>query len=94
MNLDTKEWKPFYLKNLYDIQMGNGFDKNKLDEADKKFKDDSAKVKENLKNTQSRLDNREENLKIAKDTYEKAMHPEVQKNVKTEVRKAPTGMKK
>lgn len=68
--------------------------KNKLDEADKKFKDDSAKVKENLKTTQSRLDNREENLKIAKDTYQKAMNPEVQKNVKTEVRKAPTGMKK
>ena len=68
--------------------------KNKLDEADKKFKDDSAKVKENLKTTQSRLDNREENLKIAKDTYHKAMHPEVHKNVKTEVRKAPTGMKK
>lgn len=32
MNLKTNEWKPFYLKNLYDIQMGNGFDKNKLDE--------------------------------------------------------------
>lgn len=32
MNLKTDEWKPFYLKDLYDIQMGNGFDKNKLDE--------------------------------------------------------------
>ena len=32
MNLKTNEWKPFYLKDLYDIQMGNGFDKNKLDE--------------------------------------------------------------
>lgn len=32
MNLNVSEWKEFYLKNLYDIQMGNGFDKNKLDE--------------------------------------------------------------
>lgn len=32
MNLNMDEWKEFYLKNLYDIQMGNGFDKNKLDE--------------------------------------------------------------
>ena len=32
MNLKTDEWKPFYLTDLYDIQMGNGFDKNKLDE--------------------------------------------------------------
>lgn len=33
MNLNTNEWKSFYLKDLYDIQMGNGFDKNKLDES-------------------------------------------------------------
>lgn len=32
MNLKTDEWKSFYLTDLYDIQMGNGFDKNKLDE--------------------------------------------------------------
>lgn len=32
MNLKTDVWKPFYLTDLYDIQMGNGFDKNKLDE--------------------------------------------------------------
>lgn len=32
MNLNTQNWKPFYLKKLYNIQMGNGFDKNKLDE--------------------------------------------------------------
>lgn len=32
MNLKTDEWKPLYLTDLYDIQMGNGFDKNKLDE--------------------------------------------------------------
>ena len=30
MNLNMDEWKEFYLKNLYDIQMGNGFDKNNL----------------------------------------------------------------
>ena len=33
MNLNTHGWKSFYLKDLYDIQMGNGFDKNKLDEG-------------------------------------------------------------
>ncbi len=32
MNLNTHDWQSFYLKDLYDIQMGNGFDKNKLDE--------------------------------------------------------------
>lgn len=32
MNLNTHSWQSFYLKDLYDIQMGNGFDKNKLDE--------------------------------------------------------------
>lgn len=32
MNLNTLGWQSFYLKDLYDIQMGNGFDKNKLDE--------------------------------------------------------------
>ena len=32
MKIDTKEWKSFYLKDLFNIQMGNGFDKNKLDE--------------------------------------------------------------
>lgn len=32
MKIDTKDWKAFYLKNLFNIQMGNGFDKNKLDE--------------------------------------------------------------
>lgn len=32
MRLNTNEWKPFYLKNLYDIKMGNGFDKNKMSE--------------------------------------------------------------
>lgn len=32
MNLNTHGWQSFYLKDLYDIQMGNGFDKNKLDE--------------------------------------------------------------
>lgn len=32
MNLNTQDWKSFFLKDLYDIQMGNGFDKNKLDE--------------------------------------------------------------
>lgn len=31
MNLKTDDWKSFYLKDLYYIQMGNGFDKNKLD---------------------------------------------------------------
>lgn len=30
MNLDTSKWKPFYLRELYTIQMGNGFDKNKM----------------------------------------------------------------
>ena len=32
MNLDTSKWKPFLLHRLYDIRMGNKFDKNKLDE--------------------------------------------------------------
>ena len=32
MNLNTDKWKSFYLKDIYDIQMGNGFDKNKMDE--------------------------------------------------------------
>lgn len=32
MNLDTAKWKPFYLKKLFSIQMGNKFDKNKLNE--------------------------------------------------------------
>lgn len=30
MNLNTSEWKSFYLKKLFYIQMGNKFDKNKL----------------------------------------------------------------
>lgn len=30
MNLDVDRWAPFYLKDLYNIQMGNGFDKNKM----------------------------------------------------------------
>ncbi len=30
MNLDTKDWKLFYLKDLYKIEMGNGFDKSKM----------------------------------------------------------------
>ena len=32
MRLITDEWKSFYLHKLFHIQMGNGFDKNKLDE--------------------------------------------------------------
>lgn len=32
MNLNIQDWESFFLKDLYDIQMGNGFDKNKLDE--------------------------------------------------------------
>lgn len=32
MKIDTSEWKPFFLYRLYDIRMGNKFDKNKLDE--------------------------------------------------------------
>ncbi len=32
MNLDTQNWQPFYLHRLFDIRMGNKFDKNKLDE--------------------------------------------------------------
>lgn len=32
MKSDTAEWKPFFLHRLYDIRMGNKFDKNKLDE--------------------------------------------------------------
>lgn len=31
MNLNTDKWKPFLLKDIYDIKMGNGLDKNKLD---------------------------------------------------------------
>ena len=30
MELKTDEWKPFFLKDLYDIEMGNKFDKNKI----------------------------------------------------------------
>lgn len=30
MELKTDEWKPFFLKDLYDIEMGNKFDKNKM----------------------------------------------------------------
>lgn len=30
MSLNTENWKEFYLKNLYKIQMGNGFDKIKM----------------------------------------------------------------
>lgn len=30
MNLDVDRWKPFYLKDLYNVQMGNKFDKNKM----------------------------------------------------------------
>ncbi|MBO4714895.1 MAG: methyltransferase, partial [Verrucomicrobia bacterium] len=30
MNIDTKDWKLFYLKDLYKIEMGNGFDKSKM----------------------------------------------------------------
>lgn len=30
MSLNTHNWKNFYLKDLYDIKMGNGFDKNKM----------------------------------------------------------------
>lgn len=32
MKLDTSGWKPFLLHRLYEIRMGNKFDKNKLDE--------------------------------------------------------------
>lgn len=32
MNLDVNNWKSFYLHRLFDIRMGNKFDKNKLDE--------------------------------------------------------------
>ena len=32
MNLDVQSWQPFYLHRLFDIRMGNKFDKNKLDE--------------------------------------------------------------
>ena len=31
MNLKIDDWKTFLLKDIYDIRMGNGFDKNKLD---------------------------------------------------------------
>lgn len=31
MKLNMTDWKEFYLKKLFDIRMGNGFDKNKLD---------------------------------------------------------------
>lgn len=30
MNLDANEWKTFYLKDLYDIRMGDKLDKNKM----------------------------------------------------------------
>lgn len=30
MNLRTDTWKSFYLKDLYVVKMGNGFDKNKM----------------------------------------------------------------
>lgn len=30
MNLNTQKWKTFFLKDLYQIKMGNGFDKNKM----------------------------------------------------------------
>lgn len=36
MNLKTDEWKEFYLKNLYSIQMGNGFDKVKMTDDEPK----------------------------------------------------------
>ena len=32
MNLDVQSWQPFYLHRLFDVRMGNKFDKNKLDE--------------------------------------------------------------
>lgn len=32
MKIETNDWKPFFLHRLYDIRMGNKFDKNKLDE--------------------------------------------------------------
>lgn len=32
MNLDVQSWRSFYLHRLFDIRMGNKFDKNKLDE--------------------------------------------------------------
>ena len=32
MNLDVQKWHTFYLHRLFDIRMGNKFDKNKLDE--------------------------------------------------------------
>ena len=32
MKIDTSALRSFYLKDLYEIRMGNGFDKNKLDE--------------------------------------------------------------
>ena len=32
MSLNVQTWKPFLLHRLYDIRMGNKFDKNKLDE--------------------------------------------------------------
>ena len=32
MNLDVNNWQSFYLHRLFDIRMGNKFDKNKLDE--------------------------------------------------------------
>ncbi|WP_294238877.1 restriction endonuclease subunit S [Pseudobutyrivibrio sp.] len=31
MNLNISGWKSFFLKDIYNIRMGNGFDKNKLD---------------------------------------------------------------
>ena len=32
MNLNARVWKQFYLKDLFEIRMGNGFDKNKMSE--------------------------------------------------------------
>lgn len=32
MNLNTENWKSFYLRELFSIQMGNGFDKNKMND--------------------------------------------------------------
>ena len=32
MNLETQNWQSFYIHRLFDVRMGNKFDKNKLDE--------------------------------------------------------------
>lgn len=32
MNLNTNNWRSFYLRELFSIQMGNGFDKNKMND--------------------------------------------------------------